>query len=751
MLRFAPRRRERATRARPAGFRSARLLCNPFVTTLLFRRFPTALLVACALYVAYRLLVLFTNFDEVCLPQYELSWIGNLAKELSEGWDGAPLYLYYDNCGGHLLTGIFGALSYTLFGDSYLALKLVNLVLGVALAVVMWSFASRHFSRRSAVLFVFLFVLGPVTLAKYSMLAKGNHFENLIFQVLALVSFYRLHTSAQRAPHWLFFTGFVAGFGVFAYFGILALLCALAAMHLAIRGPRGFLHDLVLTLPGFFLGLIPLAWIELNTGARGTSTLFNGLRGRRGFSLERTIDRTVEFYGEILPRAPQFEDLGPVPGSVANGVFLAAFAAAWVALALELVRALARLRRTDGATPDERERARFESLKVAPFVLYLPLITIIIATGRANWEPYAHPVEVGTYRILVPHFFLSLFTIAVAADRLMAGSRARRGAGIALYSAATLSGLFALSIVTWDFRNADAPLKYAGHSFRSFGTVLSKNIVWKNGKGTWDHAAIAEQASGFPGTAGCDVHVGAGFSLAWTETLEGKRMPKLEAYSPTGPSLAALCAPYDAAHYIDLIHGLGAFLRGHHLAHPQGRERLAALLAEKARVGDPLAGYLVEGLCLDLSFPLLRRSSSDLRANRRRHDAVPDEWKPAWQRGSGRLFGELARRGLAHDRIVLQRELPKRAPDLERDFWFGFGWGLVTGGEPLALPDEFVPAESHEDVLFGAGSALRHAHGEAGARRVLALAKGLSDRSRATLEAALDWPDYPAYRDLQAR
>ena len=86
------------------------------------RRPPFAIILICVLYLVHRALVMHTNFDSVSIPNYELFPMGDIGKIAMWEWHGAPIRDFYDNCGGHLVTGLLAAPLYTIFGDSYLVL-----------------------------------------------------------------------------------------------------------------------------------------------------------------------------------------------------------------------------------------------------------------------------------------------------------------------------------------------------------------------------------------------------------------------------------------------------------------------------------------------------------------------------------------------------------------------------------------------------------------------------------------------------
>lgn len=107
--------------------------------------------------------VLSARFDETALPAFELNAIGNLAHAAASGWGGPSLSEYYDNCGGHLVCGLLGSLRFALFGHSYLVLKLVPVLFGLATLALLWAIVAPRAGRQAAALTVFAFALGPPT------------------------------------------------------------------------------------------------------------------------------------------------------------------------------------------------------------------------------------------------------------------------------------------------------------------------------------------------------------------------------------------------------------------------------------------------------------------------------------------------------------------------------------------------------------------------------------------------------------
>ena len=231
------------------------------------RRFPLGLWLAVAAYFVTRGLVLHTSFDEVGLWMYEVFPMGTLAELAIRGIH-VPPYFFYDNAAGQVLAGYLAVPAFLLLGPSYLALKIVPLLMGFGALLCVHALLRDAFGRTAGLLGAWLFVFAPTTLFKYSMVCSGNHFENVFFTSVVLYLFYRLHRGEITLPR-LFLLALSAGFSIFVFLGAVIPVGILAGLHLGIRGPRRCLRDLAGLIPGFLLGLAPLLVLNAWTGGRG--------------------------------------------------------------------------------------------------------------------------------------------------------------------------------------------------------------------------------------------------------------------------------------------------------------------------------------------------------------------------------------------------------------------------------------------------------------------------------------------------
>ncbi len=699
------------------------------------------LILAAAVYLAFRALVLHSNFDAVSLPNYEL-YMGNIAHIADEGWRGAPLHQYYDNCGGHLVTGIFAIPFFTLCGETYLALKLVPVALGLLTLILIWDVLARWFDPRAAALAAFLFAIAPPTLTKYSMLAKGNHFENLFFQLACVWLFLRLHSSSRKTP-WILAFGATAGFAIFFYFGSMAMVALLALTHLCLRGPRRGLLDFALALPAFGVGIAPLLWVQLHSASRPGGFLeakFGESRPR----LDGFLERIGRFLTEFLPRAGVFEDLGPLPARLAESVFLVLFLVAWLTIVVEMVRGWRALRASTPGSPSA-EDARLPVLRYLPFALYLPVVTLVVGTSTFEFKAYQPPVEVGQFRYLVPHFTFAtmIFGMAVALH-WRSRARVRRWLGSVLAVGVLSTSLFTLPIASGPLARPGLGSAYDGYLLRYYANVALRD-TWPDpltGRRTWDHERVVQQLGEFDPIERHELWFSIGHHFAAAQTMDIK-----VAKTPAGLDLDALCAPYPAEHHPDLARGAGSCLREFSERGEAGRRLISSALARLVESDHPLASWVVEGMCLNFEFPLARVTEKQVGRTAALEPLIPAVLLPTWRRGQGIECGRLIARGIPADLEVTRRVAAGIPPAAGADYWFGVGVGLARDGAIGSLPallEPEIPAAWRTRVLTGLGAGLRHGIGtEACAPLLDAWTSALDERERSALEHGMRWPEYP--------
>jgi len=685
------------------------------------------LALALLVYLGLRVLVLVSAFDDVCLPPYELGLAGNIAHSLNSETPVAPLVRFYDNCGGHLLTGLLAAPLFQLFGETYLVLKLVPLALGLATLVLGWWLMRRNAGQLAADVFAFAFALAPPVLLKYSLLAKGNHFENLVVQ-FALLAFVlelpRLHGFWPRL-----LCGALAGFTVFVYFGALLLLAVLAPAHLLRVGPRRAALDAPGILAGFLVGSLPLVWMQLSTHGRPFEFLFAklapaGVSAQLGAAAQTPWARIVELVTQQLPQATCIDALGGLSPAFGNAAFIAAYLATWFVLAAALWR-----RRSQRA---ERDFALWSAL-----ALYLPIFVLVYGFSSFRFSVYARPVAEGTYRYLVPAYAFATLKFGAVVQLLAAGPpSALRRAGLSLVALGLVSAsAFGVGVVDWRFVRDSPGQSYPGYYPRFYNNViLASARDLDQPKGHWRADAIAQYANRFTSPERQDVWYGLGHNVAFARQSYAGDAARTH-------TVGDLCAPFDSERRIDLARGLGSYLRRRYR---RGRSApFVQTLVNLEKDDDPLRNYVVEGLGLESAFPLASSVRAHFALGNRIHALLPADLRPLLRRGQGIYCGRLALRGLAFD-LQNVRWLTQQINAAEQaDFAFGLGWSCVDAGDGLQALERLIqqcPPNELRAFYHGWGAAQRHA----GSDGQLPQQWSADAQSRAAFTSGYAWPNYPS-------
>lgn len=488
---------------------------------------PRGLVVAALVYLALRAALLAGRFDEVSNPAYELTMVGNLAHAVSTGHSALPLSGYFDNCGGHLVSGLLAAPLFLLVDDSYLVLKLVPLLQGLATLLLAWAIVAPRAGRAAATLACAAFALGPPLLARLSVMAMGNHFESLLPTFACYLAWLRWRERAGRADALVF--GLVAGVAVFLYFGSLLWLGVLAAAHLRERGARATARDALGMAPGLALGLVPLVWIVAEVGGRvGGFFAYNlGRDARPG--LGEGLRRAWSLASETLPASALYPSLGAVSGAWADGALCAAFSVAWFVVA--------------------RASLCGDAPRTLPLVVYPPLLVLVLAFSRFDIEPAAGIEHATTHRYFAPYFGLFALTLGFAygeLERLGRPRFARALAGLVLATAP-----FALALALPSRTRGPSGAHFRGWSGEHLARLFLRDVRFDAASAgpSWDLELLARRVDALPADERGDVAFGLGYTVALLDPGDPFR--------PVAPIAAAL----PEALRPQVAEGMGAFLR----------------------------------------------------------------------------------------------------------------------------------------------------------------------------------------------
>lgn len=629
------------------------------------RREWIGLALALAAYALVRALVLHTNFDEFAMPQFELFPMGTIPL-LSGVEGGLPVARVYDNSAGQLFVGWLASPFYALFGETYLALKLVPLSLGALALVFLWLVVRESAGARAANLAGFLFALAPTTLVKYSTFASGNHFETLAFNALALWATLRLHRSGASAAK-LLGVGVAWGFAAFVFLGALSTVALLAAVHLGLRGWRATLKDAVWLGGGFALGVSPLVALNVATGWRGFEFLKNKFTTEgAGTDFGLVLERLGSFLGSHLLAATQFRDFAGVSGQIARWLFLAAFAVGYALLVPSALRGLVALARGAfgrGASSP----TRLEDALATILCAYLPMTALAFATSGLEIAPKEPPMEAEGFRYFNTHLFYALGVIALGASKFTS-----RPLGLALAAPALAAGLFNGALVDWSLSHTGLGARYDGFNVKQTANQL---LSPRNGYTVEQACAMADSYE--PGVRAW-MYIGMGRVRAMQRVLKA-RGGKLDLWS--------LLEEFPERARPEVARGIGVGFR--HMARVQSKldPRFVNLMRERLAAGDTLAPYALEGLATDWEVAVawdLEKRLPELAALQLALEREPT-LAPHFARGVGAVLGRTLRRGIDMEARQIAENTPRFAAGAPQEFYAGLGAGLEDGLRPAQL------------------------------------------------------------------
>jgi hypothetical protein len=662
------------------------------------RFFSPGLTLSLVAYVLLRALLLHTAFDETVMPQYELYPMGTIPKFLF-GAGELPLHFHYDNAAGQLFTGVVAAPLYALFGESYLALKLVPFLLGVGGLFFLHLFLRENFSERAATIGSLFFALGPVpTMMKYSVFAGGNHFEHIPFAIFTLWCFYRLHREHGGGDRrWLFITGFAMGFQLFILLGALIPILLLCFVHLGLRGARSAVKDLMALAPGALLGAAPLFVINLAT--RGRSGDFVGATmSKDGPSF---LDRALEFAVQRIDNAATFDDFLGMSAGVASTLFVAVTAVVWFACFPGALRGLQKL--CSGIFQGGSGAAGLEGVRLVPLSFYLPGIVVVYALTNFKLYDLEPPMQAEGYRYYLPHFLFVLLLFAILTDRWISSGGAKRVAGRALLCGGFFAASFNLTYIDLGFTHTGAGAHYAGYNYVQTARALFKptNIpVIGKYPGKWsewepDREEIISIIETFESPWREQLYIGAGWCEAQKQYMANAgEAAKGAPFLDTREFLPAY--PDDVRGFV--ARGAGLTVRVF------WRENQGWSLAEWVTLQtprpDPGIAEVIAGANIPHEFPHAQREFESLFDAALKTLAELDPQRAEqFARGLGHLAGVVLERGIPGEIAALERRFKSVRMEHRNALLRGVGEQLAIASEAPSIPEAARRLEAPEGAL----------------------------------------------------
>jgi hypothetical protein len=653
------------------------------------RLFTPGLAASLAVYVLLRALVLHTAFDETALVHYELYPMGTIPKLLS-GAGEIPLHFHYDNAAGQLFTGVVAWPLYALFGDSYLVLKLVPLLLGLVGLVFLHLFLRENFSERAATIGSLLFAFGPVpTMMKYSLLAAGNHFEHIPFAIFTLWCFYRLHREHGGSDRrWLFITGLAMGFQLFILLGAAIPILLLGLVHLGQRGLRGAVKDLGVLVPGAVVGMLPL--IAVNYASRGRGGGFLGAKFDEGGPT--FFDRVWEFAVERIDRAATFDDFMGLPGGVAATLFLLVSAIAWFAAA---PRALSGAQALLGGLC----LWRFNNARLVPLFLYFPAVVVVYGLTNFELKDLAPPLQAEGYRYYLPHFLFVTCLIAIVADKWLGGEGLKKLAGKVLLCGGFAAASFNLTYIDLGSKDAGLGARYDGYNFvQTARTLFSplNGLMTGEWPGKWDpdRGEIVGVIETFAPPWRQQLYIGAGFCEGVLQhKRNGDRLDEGGPFLDTREFLPAY--PSEARSHVS--RGAGVALRW---VHARRDEPLAAWITLHSPRPDPFIADVIAGAAIPQDFPHVRSEFGAIfGGGRSALDELDPQRAEQLARGLGHLGGVVLARGMPGEVAELEGLYRELRVEHRNAFLRGVGEQLAIASEAPSIPEAARRLEAPEGAL----------------------------------------------------
>lgn len=400
-------------------------------------------------------------------------YTGTAAEAMRQGLPlPASTYQFMAYGGGSLLTAWAARFVYAVFGESYLAFKLLPLCVAVFGGIFWFAAIRRAFGERLALVFAALYALGPSTFVRTSLIAKGDHAEAMAW--IGFVLWAALRSAGLGAPAttrraWAGVAGVAAGFGVFITYSTAPVLAGvfLAALLLTRARPGPIW---AWGAAGLALGLLPWLIAVISTG--GDALQVYG----------RTLGSAASAMGERLRALCEsgFFANYDLPGGrpvrqIVGLAFLGAVVLGWIAWGRQIARTLrprtTEVRETEVGETDDAIGAADGAQRTSRLLL------LALAGTSAHLAAFVVTAPDVASRYLVPVYPLLLLAVA----SLVAGPAGARAFGPQVLSRglATIvagAGGIALAFVFATSSWTATRLPLAGTDWPLLGEVVGQKL-----------------------------------------------------------------------------------------------------------------------------------------------------------------------------------------------------------------------------------------------------------------------------------
>ncbi len=180
--------------------------------------------------------------------------VGLMARHILDG--EFPIFYWGENYEGPV-ESYFASIIFFLFGSSRLTLSLSPFVFSLIFILLVYRLAKEMFNEKVALMAMLIVCASPPYLIWYSILAKGNYMQNLVFGTLLLLMTYRFiakENDEKTVLRYYILIGFTAGFAWWVNFQIIHyLLTTFIFMFLKDKW-RFIKRGIIYLFPSFMVG-----------------------------------------------------------------------------------------------------------------------------------------------------------------------------------------------------------------------------------------------------------------------------------------------------------------------------------------------------------------------------------------------------------------------------------------------------------------------------------------------------------------
>ncbi len=288
------------------------------------------------LYILFRIIVILGS--EKLIIQGEEFFVGMVAQGIIEGW-AWPLWDFQvqPHFGSSILVSLIVAPMFMFFGPYVISLKSASTIFYLAGLILFFLFIVKHFGLKCAIIACLLYIFSPPLLTARTLIFNGSHTETAVFNILIIVTFFNLMSSAPSKIKYIYF-GVLCGFCFWLSYSTIIMISSCIVSWLMKEKRRFFNRKLGFFIISFIIGLTPFFLFNFRNNFYGLDFLKTCINNAKLINCDSFFSNIFALIFKYGFKVFSFDEFSYAFGNFFNVSYYVFFWASYIFLSYSAIR-----------------------------------------------------------------------------------------------------------------------------------------------------------------------------------------------------------------------------------------------------------------------------------------------------------------------------------------------------------------------------------------------------------------------------